>query len=137
MRKADNPHNIYFGHLWPLYNLIDSFSTEFRSYHDDRSHYLCHSWVSPVLGWRSEMSCPRTLPLKVQRIQCALNPGPLDYKSNTLPQSHAQKDKSWPKIKITAKHWHTDAVLRIFYPFNPCFMNSSVLFYSWDLLHHS
>ena len=29
----------------------------------------CLSWVSPVLGWDSEVSCPRTLPLNTQRIQ--------------------------------------------------------------------
>ena len=48
------------------------------------------SWVSPVLGWGSKVSSPRTLPQKKpQRIQCGSNPGPLDYKSNTLPLSHA------------------------------------------------
>ena len=26
-------------------------STVFQSYHGDRSHYSCLSWVSPVLGW--------------------------------------------------------------------------------------
>ena len=25
------------------------------------SHYSCHSWASPVLGWGSEVSCPNTL----------------------------------------------------------------------------
>ena len=37
-------------------------STVFKSYHGDSSHYLCLSWVSPVLGWGSEVSCPRILP---------------------------------------------------------------------------
>ena len=39
-------------------------STVFQSYHGDSSHYSCLSWVSPVLGWDSEVSCPRTLPRK-------------------------------------------------------------------------
>ena len=43
--------------------------------------------VSPIPG--SEMSCPRTLPQKTQRIQCSSNPGPLDYESNTLRMSCA------------------------------------------------
>ena len=37
-------------------------STVFQSYHGDSSNYSCLSWVSPVLGWVSEVSCPRTLP---------------------------------------------------------------------------
>ena len=42
----------------------------------------------PVLGLGSEVSCRRTLPQKKKkkkphRIQCGLNPGPLDYESNT------------------------------------------------------
>ena len=39
-------------------------STVFQSYHGDNSHYSCLSWVSPVLGWGSEVSCPRILPRK-------------------------------------------------------------------------
>ena len=41
------------------------------------------SWVSPVLCWGSEMSCPRTLQQQAKRNQCGSNPGPLDYKYNT------------------------------------------------------
>ena len=63
--------------------------TVFQSYHGDSSHYSCHSWVLPVLGWGSEVSCPKTLPRKTERIQCGSNPGPLIYESNTLPLSHA------------------------------------------------
>ena len=66
-------------------------STVFQSYHCDSSHYSCLSRVSPVLGLGSEVSCPKTLPRKkTQRIQCCSNPGALDYKSNTLPLSHAR-----------------------------------------------
>ena len=39
-------------------------STVFQSYHSHSSHYSCLSWVSPVLRWGSEVSCPRTLPRK-------------------------------------------------------------------------
>ena len=28
------------------------------------SHYTCLTWVSPVLGWDSKVSCPRTFPRK-------------------------------------------------------------------------
>ena len=56
--------------------------TVFQSYHGDSSHYSCLSWVSSVLGWGSEVSCPRTLARK--------NPeDPVGYESNTLPLSHA------------------------------------------------
>ena len=48
------------------------------------------SWDSPVLGWSSEVSCPKTLPRKAQRIQWVSNPGSLHYKSNTLPLIHAE-----------------------------------------------
>ena len=58
-------------------------------FHDDSSHYSCLSWVSPVLGWGSDVPCPRTLQQKNQRIQCRSNPGPLDCKSNTLLLSNA------------------------------------------------
>ena len=30
-------------------------STVFQSYQDDSSHYFMSSWVSPVLGWGSEV----------------------------------------------------------------------------------
>ena len=43
-------------------------------------------FTSTRLG--SEVSCPRTLPRKAQRIRCGSNPRPLDYESNTLPLSH-------------------------------------------------
>ena len=67
-------------------------STVFQLFHGDNSHYSCLSWVSPALGWGSEVSCPRIRPRKtqrIQRIQCSSNPGPLDYESNTLPLSYA------------------------------------------------
>ena len=38
--------------------------TVFQSYHGDSSHYSFLSWVSPVLGWGSEVSYPRTIPRK-------------------------------------------------------------------------
>ena len=65
------------GELRPL------LASVFLAFHGDSSHYSCLSWVSRVLGWGSEESCPRTLPRKAPRIQCDLNPGPLD-----LPVKH-------------------------------------------------
>ena len=50
-------------------------STVFQSYHGDGSHYSSLSWVSPVLGWGSEMSCPRTLPRKNPEDPVRLEPG--------------------------------------------------------------
>ena len=44
-------------------------------------------WVSLVLGWGSEVSCPRTLPRRGS--MCGSYPGPLYFESNTLPLSHA------------------------------------------------
>ena len=49
--------------------------------------------VTPVLGWGSEVSCPRTFPhtqkkKKKQRIPCGSNQGLLHYESNTSPLHH-------------------------------------------------
>ena len=60
--------------------------------HGDSSHYSCLSWVSPTLGWCSEVSFPRTIPRKLHRIQCCSNPehqaGPQDkYKLLSLAKS--------------------------------------------------
>ena len=52
-------------------------------------HIIHLSWVSPILGWGSELFCPWTRLRKTQKIQGGSNPGPEDYESNTLPQSHA------------------------------------------------
>ena len=41
--------------------------TVFQSYHGASLHYSYLSWVSPVLGQGSEVSCPRTLPRKKPR----------------------------------------------------------------------
>ena len=51
------------------------------------------SWVSPVLGWDLKCLAQGHSHEKTQRIQCGLNPGPLDYQSNTLPLSRA-----WPFV---------------------------------------
>ena len=64
-------------------------STVFRSYHGDTSHYSFISWVSPILGCGSEVPCLMKLSRKKQRIQCCLDPGPLDYESNPLLLNHA------------------------------------------------
>ena len=49
------------------------------------------------LGLCSEVSCPRTRPRRTQSVECGSNPGPLDYKSNTLLLNHAQDTKIWKK----------------------------------------
>ena len=46
------------------------------------------SWVSLVLGWALKCLAQGHSHEKTQRIQCGLNPGPLDYESSTLPMSH-------------------------------------------------
>ena len=52
--------------------------------------HIIHTFLgSPVLGFGSEVSCPRKFSRKTHRIQCCSNPGPLDYESNTLPLLHA------------------------------------------------
>ena len=42
-------------------------STVFQSHHGNSSHYSCLSWVSPVLGWCSKVSCPKTFPRKKKK----------------------------------------------------------------------
>ena len=51
-------------------------STVFQSHHSDSSNFSCFSMVSPVLCWGFDVSCPRTLLQKKQRIQCSSNLGP-------------------------------------------------------------
>ena len=46
---------------------FSSLSTVFQSYRGDSLRFSCLSWVSPALGWGSEVSCPRTLPRKKTR----------------------------------------------------------------------
>ena len=68
-----------------IYKILDNWliewcfmplSTVFQSYHGNSSHYSCLSWVSSVLGWGSEVSCPRTLPLKLRRSGTARTQNP-------------------------------------------------------------
>ena len=61
------------------------------------------SWVSPVLGWALKCLAQGHSHEKTQRIQCGSNPGPLDYKSNTLPLGHAgplQTLSFWTSLKF-------------------------------------
>ena len=85
------------------------------------------SWVSPVLGWGSEVSCPRTLPRKNQRIQCGSNPGHVDYQSNTLPMSHTGPPL-WEKKKLLIMS-NFSFSHSVFYPFGelpPTLSNSTL-----------
>ena len=49
---------------WLVERCFMSLSAVFQSHHGNISYYSCLSWVSPVPGWGSEVSCPRTLPRK-------------------------------------------------------------------------
>ena len=53
--------------------VLHRFQTLFQSYHTESSHYSCLSWVSPELGYGSEVFCSRTFPRKTKRIQCDSN----------------------------------------------------------------
>ena len=80
------------------------------------SHYSCLSWVPPVVGRGSKVSCPRTLPQNThththrdththtQRIQCGSNSGRPDYESNTLPLSQAGPLPRTPYPNKSYKH---------------------------------
>ena len=78
--------------------------TVFQSYHGDSSHYSCHSWVSPVLGWALKCLAQGHSHEKTQRIQCGSNPAPLDYKSNTLLLSHTGSLHSNEDCVFSYKH---------------------------------
>ena len=58
----------------------------YAAYSISRRHltYSCIVRVSSILGWDSELSCPKTLQRKTQRIINGLNPGCPGYESNTL-----------------------------------------------------
>ena len=59
---------------WLIELCFTPLSTVFQSDHGDSSHYSCLSRVSPVLGWDSEVSCPRTLPRKTSEDPARLKP---------------------------------------------------------------
>ena len=66
-------------------------STVFQSYHGDRLHYSCLSWVSPVLGWVLKCLAQGHTHAKTQRIQCGSNPGPLGYESKKFIRNYLSK----------------------------------------------
>ena len=68
--------------------------TVFQSYHGDSSHYSCLSWVSPLLGWGSEVSCPRTLPQK---------------KKKKKPEDPVRLEPKTPSLRV--KHFNTEPTL--------------------------
>ena len=86
--------------------LIDWLNGALRRFYQYFSHitataHIIHAFLgftSTRLG--SEVSCPRTLPRKNQRIQCGSNPGPLDYESNTLPLSHMGPRETVRKMSV-------------------------------------
>ena len=52
-------------------------------------NYSCLSWVSPVLGWGSEVYCSRTLPQKNPEDPVWLEPRTPGLRVKHLPLSHA------------------------------------------------
>ena len=60
--------NLYDLSNWLIKWCFTPLSAIFQSYHSYSSRYSCLSWVSPELGWGSEVSCPRTLLKKTKRI---------------------------------------------------------------------
>ena len=77
------PHNHHFFLFEWCFTLL---STVFQSYHSDSSHCSCLSWVSIVLGWGSEVSCPRTLPIKNPKDPVWLEPFPTVFSKAFFPR---------------------------------------------------
>ena len=104
-------------------------STVFQSYQCDSSHYSCLSLVSSVLGRALKCLAKGHSHEKTQRIQCGSNPGPLDYKSKTLPLSHADPWKGVEGaipdclLQIIFQAFHTDRYYKYFFH---CIINWTV-----------
>ena len=65
--------------FWWLLLLLNCVLGRFQQYFTYTQQQLmlfCLSWVTPVLGWSSEVYFPRTLPQKTQSILCGSSPGP-------------------------------------------------------------
>ena len=75
-------------------------STVFQLYHGKSLHYLCLSWVSPVLGWGFEVSCPRTLPRKKPRGSRAARTQDLWIMSQTLSHWATQDPSKTAELKL-------------------------------------
>ena len=86
----------------------------FQSYDGNSS---CLSWVSPVLGWGSEVSCPRTLPWKTKKIQGSLNAGPLYHTMMTFDDPGGAKE---PFENFVGKGENAD--IQHFLLFKQCFL---------------
>ena len=85
--------NVWYEGILRISRLVDwcftPLSTVFQSYHGENSHYSSLSWVSPVLGWGSEMSCPRTLPRKKPENPVRLEPRTPRLRVKHLRMTHA------------------------------------------------
>ena len=57
-----------------LNGVLCPFQQYFNYINGHSSHYSCLSWVSPVLGQGSLVSCPRTLPQKSQKDPVQVEP---------------------------------------------------------------
>ena len=78
-------------------------STVFQSYHGDNSHYPCLSWVSPVLGWGSEVSCPNNSQERDRSLERSFTVLYLirDIVSEIIP-SPQDNFSDWSKLKAFA-----------------------------------
>ena len=70
---SNNPTN-HKNFDWLIESWFMPLSTVFQSYYGDSSHYLYLSWVSPIQGWCSEVSCPRALICKSPQDPMRLEP---------------------------------------------------------------
>ena len=62
----------------------------------------------PVLGWVSEVSCPRTFPRKTQRIQCGSNTDP--WITSQTPYHRATQETPPPPPTCETEKWHQRVV---------------------------
>ena len=69
----------------------------------DSSHYSGLSWVSPVLGWGSEVSCPRTLPQKPRGSSAARTQEPWITSQTPCHQGTQDPDTQLSFAKIKKK----------------------------------
>ena len=83
-----------FSNRFDFFFVIDWLNSVLRRFQQYFSHitataHIIHvfNWVSPVLGWGSEVSYQRTLPHKNPKDPVQFEPRTLDYEPNTLPLS--------------------------------------------------
>ena len=99
-------------------------STVFQSYHGDKSHCSCLSWVSPVLGWGSEVSCDKDTPTKKPRGSSATRTQDPWITSQTLNQWATQDpsltQKAFKKYCGKSRKWWLTSI------FSYCFLPEAI-----------